>query len=187
MRKMKTKQLVLVSVLIVSVAMIAVPVAAVGSIANITGNPEDFISINEAGDIANWVFIQDYLNVNTTSCSLNVTSNHIGWTVGVLDADTIKPNPGYMVDWNGVTYGTQHLNNAMVMDGVTVGGQYTAQPQTLDDTRKIIWTGVNIYPGGIGTWPAIPITIQQQVDHTDQHLLNSDVYRIVVTFSAGLP
>ena len=187
---MKTKLILLLSILVIASVVIVLPVSAAGNIANITGNPEDFISINETGDIANWIFTQDYLNVNTTSCTLNVTSNHIGWTVGVQDGSNGgKPSPGFMVDWDTgtSTYGTQHLNHAMVMDGVSVGGQYTAQPQTLDNTLKVIWTGANAYPTGIGTWGAIPITIEQQVDHTDQHLLTTHVYRIVVTFIANLP
>jgi hypothetical protein len=189
MREMKTKLLVLLSILVIAAVAMVMPVSAVGSVANITGNPQDFISIYETGDISGWNFIQDYLNVNTTSCTLNVTSNHLGWTVGVSDANLTTPTPGHMTEWDpsGQVYvGDKNLTHAMQMDGVTIPTQYTATPVTLNGVSQVIWKGVSD-PQGIGTWPLIPITFRQQVDNADQHLLVPDVYRIVVTFTAGLP
>lgn len=187
---MKTKLLVILCVMIFAGAAMVGPVAAAGPIATITGNPQDFISIYETGDITGWNFIQDYLNVNTTSCTLNVTSNHIGWTVGVHDAlNDAKPagTVGHMAEYTGTYPATpKQLANAMQMDGVSVTNQYNAGPQDLTGTSKVIWTGVD-NPAGIGTWAAIPITIRQQVDFADQHLTGTDVYRIVVTFTAAMP
>jgi len=180
---MKTKLILLLSVLVIASVVIVLPVSAAGNIANITGNPVNYISIYETGDITNWNLIQDSLNVNTSSCTLNVTTNRIGWTVGVHDAlDGGKTQPGHMEQWDGVSYGSKYLQNAMVMDSVPLVGSYTTTPVTLNGTSQVIWTGVNGL-GGTGSWDPIPITIEQQVVHADESLPSS-VYRIIVTFTA---
>ncbi len=191
MRKMVTKLLATLCVMIFVGLMVVGPVSAAGPIATITGNPQDFISIYETGDITDWSFVQDALNVNTTSCTLNVSSNHIGWTVGVYDALTDSKPPetvGNMTEYQTGpgTYTTKHLINPMIIDGVSVTNQYSASPQPLTGGTQVVWTGAND-PAGVGTWAAIPITIEQQVDFADQHLLTGSVYRIVVTFTAALP
>ena len=181
---MKTTLLVLLSALCIVILATMVPVFADGPIANITGNPEDFISIYETGNTNGWIFTQDYFNVNTTSCTLNVTSNHFGWTVGVEDADTTSANRGTMREWT-TSYGNTYLLHPMKIGGPSSSGHYTATILDLTGTRQVIWTG-DSSASGIGTFPAIPITIQQQVDQGDQHL-PSGVYRVVVTFTAALP
>jgi len=165
------------------------PVAAVGSIANITGNPEDYISINEQGDISGWQFTQDFLNVNSTDCNLTVTSNHIGWTVGVSDANLTTSYPGHMTEYdpNTLAYvSDKHLINAMQIDGDNAHlTNYTATLVTLGHDSQVIWKGASD-PQGIGHFQNIPITIQQQVDNADEHLMGGHVYRIVVTFTASI-
>ena len=162
------------------------PVAAASANAVITGNPEDYISIAETGDTTGWVFTRDTVNVNQT-CYLSVTSNHIGWTVGVQDANAsqIVAAQGHMMEYT-TEYGSKYLRNAMIMNGAAVAGQYYNDgPRTLTIARQIIWRGEST-PTGVGTFTPIPITIRQQVDNEDEHLI-SGVYRIVVEFTTGLP
>jgi hypothetical protein len=183
MRKMKTKLILILCVMVLATVVIVAPVVADGPTANISGNPEDFISIYETGNTDGWVFIQDYLNVNTTSCTLNVTSNHIGWTVGVEDASG-SAQPGFMREWT-TSWGSKYLLTAMDIGGVTNTSHYAASIVTLNGGRQVVWTGDNSATG-IGTFGAIPITIHQWVAQADQHL-TTGVYRVVVTFTAALP
>ena len=98
---MKTELILLLGVLAVAGAVMIGPVSGAGGNANITGNPADYISIVETGDTTGWIFTQDYLNVNDTSCKLNVTTNRLHWTVSVSDNldDTKLIQPGHMVEW----------------------------------------------------------------------------------------
>ena len=156
-----------------------------GGNANITGNPADYISIVETGDTTGWIFTQDYLNVNDTSCKLNVTTNRLHWTVSVSDNldDTKLIQPGHMVEWT-TSYGSKYLTDPMKIGGVGVPLEYTAvAPTDLTGSPGVIWTGADDVQG-VGVFDPIPITIQQWVSHQDQSLTDG-VYRIVVTFTAG--
>lgn len=198
---MKTKLLVILCIMILAGACMVGPVAAAGSVATVTGNPEDFISINEAGDITNWVFTRDYENVNSSNCRLTVVTNHMGWTVGVHDALLeLKPvgTAGKMVEYNTGTSAyidpsPKVLIHNMTITGVAVPDYYSATEVILGGVNppgpgsQVVWTGSSTYPTGIGTFNTMIITIKQQVDNEDQHLLVPNVYRIVVTFTAGLP
>ena len=188
---MRTKLLVILCVLIFAGAAMVGPVAAAGSVANVTGNPTNYMSINEAGDITNWALTEQSLNEDLGSCKLNVTTNRQGWTVTVHDAlDGGKAiQAGNMVQYTtgSSTYGTKYLFTPLEMDGLTVGGQYTVTPvAALTGTGQTLWTG-DPGLGGTGTWAAIPIYIRQFVTHGDESLPTGQVYRIVVTFTGVHP
>jgi hypothetical protein len=187
MRKMKTKLLIILCVMIFAGTVMVGPVAGAGSVANVTGNPTNYMSINEAGDITNWALTEQFLNENLDSCKLNVTTNRQGWSVTVTDAldegKTIQPGKMVQYTTGSSTYGSKYLATAMEMDGLTVSGQYSVtKVEALDGTQKTLFTGD---PGllGTGTWGAIPIYIRQFVTHGDESLPTGQVYRIVVTFT----
>ena len=189
MRKMKTKLLVLLSVLVAVGALMAGPGAAAGTgTTTITGNPGATIGIVVHGNINNWA-LDIGTNTDSSNVTLDVTSNQPGWTVKVNDAlDGGKPpaSVGKMANWTTSAWGASgYLTTALNVGAASVGGHATGSAVDLTGSQQTIESG-NSDATGAGTFNGIQITNIQQVLSSDPALASPNVYRIIVTFTGGL-
>jgi hypothetical protein len=196
MKKMKTKLLVILSVMIfVGVVMVG-PVTGATDQSTITGNISSFIDLKVDGNINNWALGQG-VNINTTSITLNVTCNNPNWLVTVFDAlDTAGGNPknittrGKMAEATsaGAYVGEYNLTTPMVIAGSTNASHYTGYSKSLNTagTPEQIYLAHSDFTGA-GIFDLMPIEIDQTVISADPVLPSTYIYKIIVTFVASLP
>ena len=186
---MKTNKLVLIGILIIAFAAMIAPVMA--DTTTITGNPQKAISITVHNGISNWVLIPSTDNADTSSVTLDVTSNEPAWSVSVKDAlDGAKPagSEGKMVDYLTTgpgPYGTLALGSAMKVQGdTTQPTKFTGTEKTLSGSDQAIDAGLDT-TASAGQFLGTPLKFTQTVSATDPVLLTNHVYRIVITFTGA--
>jgi hypothetical protein len=183
---MKTKLLIIAGLLVIAFAAMIAPVMA-GSTATITGNVAKTITVNVNGTITDWPLTSGITNTNSTSVTLDVSSNSPGWVVSIKDAlDGGKPSAGHLVDYTGSTYGTVALGSALGISSASVTGLTGGSVAALSGSDSTIETGASDYTGA-GTFTATPLTFSQLVAITDPVLESGHTYRIIVTFTGTTP
>jgi hypothetical protein len=206
---MKTKLLVILCVMVFAGAIMVGPVAGDSAISVISGNiTGQYISITEAGTIANWVFVQGG-NSNTTDITLGVTCNVPGWTVKAYDnldvpsgGSGAKPltTRGRMAQANSLAPGNYeqgankpNLSSPLEIAGTSSPlGNYTAigldklPTDSAGTLRLPVYQGASDYLGA-GIFTSMPIRIDQPISYIDPVLANGQVYKIIVTFEALIP
>ena len=200
-RKMKTKLLVILCVMILAGACMVGPVAAVTDTSTITGNITPYISLEVTTDtIAGWAFVTG-VNTNTTDVRLQLVCNYPQWTITAADAlntdGNAKPSEsrGKMaqsdVDGHYVISDPHfYLHNNLGITGQSVSNQYTAaggsRLLTDDGSPLQIYTGEN-HPSGTGTFSNMRSDISQEIVVADSVLPADNLYKIIVTFTALVP
>jgi hypothetical protein len=196
-KKMKTKLLVVLGVLVLSAWTMINPVMAVDAQSTITANISSVISIEVTGaGITAWpLFVGT--NTNTTDVKLHVNCNNPPWLVTAVDAlDPAGGNPkntttrGKMAQStsSGAYVGDYNLTTTMGVAGADI-----TNASFVGTAGSLSTSGVplNIYQGnpgfiGAGNFGDMPITITQVRLYTDPALPSGDLYKIVVTFTASI-
>jgi hypothetical protein len=142
------------------------------------------ISIN--GTIQNWDLTPGSTSDNSSAVTLNVSCDNTSWTVSVVDnLDNGKPaaSVGRMAEYSSNGYVN---DGSMLGANLTVKGlnaiNMTEHSATLGPLPQDIESGT-----GTVTNEQVPVTISQQVATTDLHLINGDIYRVVITFVGVAP
>jgi hypothetical protein len=193
MRKMKTKLLVILCVMIFAGAIMVGPVAAAETgVSTITANITQELAIVVTGNINGWNLIQGGNN-DASSITLQLTSNYPSWRIAVNDSlDNSKPatSRGKMAEYGSGNYNViknYNLSSLMQLTGTPDPVHFTAYgPVTLATTTpQTLYLGHTDYTGA-GDFSGIPVIVDQAVSYSDPVLDNGEVYRIVVTFIASL-
>lgn len=176
---MKVKKLVGVLGTLALLSLLVMPMAVFAAdtdsdTTEVKGNPTATIDITAPAGMATFTLI---IGSNDDTGTLNVLSN-IDWTCKVKDADVTNTN-GFVTSWNGTAYDTSlKLDNAMHVICTAEGTDVTLPTEATiaagDETGQSDDTGENF-----------TIKFSQVVEYGDERLSGSDVYRIVVTFSAA--
>jgi hypothetical protein len=192
---MKTKVLILVGILIIAFAAVVAPAMAAGTgIATITGNPAKTISLTVNGGTIglNLDPTAPQPITDSTTATLDVSSNSPGWTVSVKDAlDGSKPSAGKMVNYTTAssTYGTLALGSALNVGSasyVSAPNGFVGTSHDLTGSDQAIETGASDTTAA-NSFTATALTFKQTVVITDPVLPSGQVYRIIVTFTGSTP
>jgi hypothetical protein len=191
MRKMKTKLLVILCVLIFAGAAMVGPVAgAPTSTSNITGNPDSYISVAVNESAATITLTTDSQNVQGP-LEVNVTANTVGWTLKAQDAMALvdphkTATEGHMADW--VTSGTPAWADPIVIliSPMRIQGSLDSVA-TQAGVVTLSAVGGGTLETGLDSTPTtgtkFTMTTWQPVEVNDVHLPTDHVYRIVLLFT----
>lgn len=188
-RKMKTKLLVVLSVMILIGACMVGPVAAATSGQTaITGNPVAYISIAVNTTGTRTALVTDSENINET-LKVNVTANPIGWVLKVEDEmGAGKNHEGHMQNWTGTAWASPDtfLISPMYIRGESVPAYATQEAEVDLSTTDggPLETGTAATPTS-GQW--FIMTTRQPVEVNDRSLAGTNVYRIVLLFTGSVP
>ena len=136
-----------------------------------------YIEISVNGSLNNWNLVTG-LNQDTSSVSLNITTNMDSWSVNAVDGlDGGKPSDtaGHMAEYDGSSYvpsGAYLQNPLNVSFG---GGPYIAL--SVEDQTLTSGTSPGTTPGILG--------ISQLISATDTGLAEGHKYRMVITLTGG--
>jgi hypothetical protein len=160
--------------------------------ANITANPNSYMSISVTGNISSWMLQPNADNIDATNTTIAITSNTPGWGVTAADSNDNGKPPGYegrMVDFDtgagqyNATPADVLGNNLTVTVVTNVTHFANSSYLPLGHTPQTIATG-NSSSYGAGAFPNNQVVWLQHVDYTDPVLsLSGHFYRIVVTFT----
>jgi hypothetical protein len=181
-KKMKTKLLIILSVLIIAVAVTGPVTAGPTDATAITGNPVAYISVAVNTTGTEIALVTDSQNVNDT-LQVNVTANPIGWRLSVTDLmDGGKTHVGHMVNWTGSAWATPdtYLISPLFIQGSNVPAVATQGAEVNLNTGGTLETGIAATPSA-GTW--FIMTTRQPVEINDRSLANPNVYRLVLLFT----
>jgi hypothetical protein len=195
MRKMKTKLLITLCIMIFAGAIMVGPVLAADATSTITANITQVLTLQVTGtSITGWALNQGE-NYDANSVTLNLTSNYPAWVITVYDAlNTAGENPkntttqGKMAQSTagGAYIGDYNLTNPMRFTGTTDPLHYTGSLNVTSESPKEIYRGLTDYRGA-GNFPGMPIRIDQLLIISDPVLNAGQLYKIIVTFTAYIP
>jgi len=163
-----TRIIVLGAVLAVGVLLVGVLAADTTLEAQGKVNSKITIDVNPES----WTFQSDPDVDNTQTVSITVSSNK-AWTVAAEDnLDGGKPNKGYMVLYDGSSYGSVKLTNPLYIQNS--GGSYASL-----ELYQTVCTGSK------GKDIVTSKTLKQTTAYTDDPTTEDDYYRMIVTFTAS--
>lgn len=139
----------------------------------VEGNTVGTIIISIPDSILDWVL---EIGDNSQTGTLNVKCN-TDWQVTVSDDNSTTG--GHMTEWDGSTYGTKFLVNAMEV-------VCAAQSKTVGlDSSGVIATGT---PSGQSNDDGEDVSLgfNQSIKYTDAVLSSGSVYRVVITFTGSM-
>jgi len=127
------------------------------------------IEITPPANITDWVFNPSLEQPQTQAgtCVINVTNTTDNWTLTAQDLNTTTS--GNMTEWDGSSYGSAKLHNAMHISA----------------TSEVTLPNKGTIANGTGN-TSVSVTFKQQIGYSDVVLSGGHTYRIVVTFTGSL-
>ena len=174
---MKTRQLVIVGILIIAIVAMIAPVMSADTTA-VSGNPTAYVVLAVSSETISMTLTPGG-TVHDTTAHLTVSSN-CPYTIAAKDAMTeSKPSAGYMVNYTGTEYKTDKLAATMGISGTESSPVTTTAIAPLTAANQVLYTST----GGVQTAKELALSFDQAVAITDPRLPAGHSYKIPVTFT----